>query len=88
MQSRFRRLHLPPYTISSHGADVMKIDVEGAEIMALEGATKVLKQLRKIIVEIHDKNLERVKEILESNNFTLEIGGPAGQYVTGIKQGL
>lgn len=74
--------------ISSHGADVMKIDVEGAEIMALEGATKVLKQLRKIIVEIHDKNLERVKEILESNNFTLEIGGPAGQYVTGIKQGL
>jgi FkbM family methyltransferase len=45
--------------ISSHRADVMKIDIEGAEIMALEGATKVLRQLRKIIVEIHDKNLER-----------------------------
>ncbi|MFZ0512360.1 MAG: FkbM family methyltransferase [Candidatus Nitrosopolaris sp.] len=70
--------------ISSHRADVMKIDIEGAEILALEGATKVLKQLRKIIVEIHGENLERVKEILESNNFRVEIG-PAGQYVTGTK---
>jgi FkbM family methyltransferase len=70
--------------ISSHKVDVMKIDIEGAEILALEGATKVLKQLRKVIVEIHNKNLERVKEILESNNFRLEIG-PVGQYVTGTK---
>jgi FkbM family methyltransferase len=69
--------------ISSHRVDVMKIDIEGAEILALEGATNVLKQLRKIIVEIHGKNLERVKEILESNNFRLEID-PAGQYVTGL----
>ncbi|HYV52582.1 MAG TPA: FkbM family methyltransferase, partial [Candidatus Eisenbacteria bacterium] len=73
--------------ISSHRADVMKIDIEGAEIMALEGATRVLTQLRKIIVEIHDENLESVKEILQSNGFTLEIGGHACQYVTGIKQG-
>jgi FkbM family methyltransferase len=74
--------------ISSHRADVMKIDIEGAEIMALGGATTVLKQLRKIIVEIHGKNLERVREILESNNFTFEIGVHADQYITGIKQGL
>jgi len=59
--------------ISNHRADVMKIDIEGAEILALEGATKVLKQLRKVIVEIHDRNLVRVKEIPESNNFILEI---------------
>jgi FkbM family methyltransferase len=73
--------------VSNHRADVMKIDIEGAEIMALEGATRVLTQLRKIIVEIHDENLESVKEILQSNSFTLEIGGCASRYVTGIKQG-
>jgi FkbM family methyltransferase len=71
--------------ISSHRADVMKIDIEGAEILALEGATNVLKQLRKVIVEIHDKTLEGVKEILESNNFRLEIS-PGGMYVIGTKQ--
>ncbi|MDQ6865155.1 MAG: FkbM family methyltransferase [Thermoproteota archaeon] len=70
--------------ISSHRADVMKIDIGGAEILALKGATNVLRQLRKIIVEIHGENLEKVKEILESNNFILEIS-PAGQYVTGLK---
>ena len=70
--------------ISGHRVDVMKIDIEGAEILALEGASKVLKHLRKIIVEIHGKNLQSVKEILESNNFGLEID-PVGQYVIGTK---
>jgi hypothetical protein len=44
--------------------DVMKIDIEGAKILALEGATIVLKQLRKILVEIHNKNLERVLNLI------------------------
>lgn len=70
--------------ISGHRVDVMKIDIEGAEILALEGASKVLKHLRKIIVEIHGKNLQSVKELLESNNFGLEID-PVGQYVIGTK---
>ncbi len=73
--------------ISSHKADVMKMDIEGAEILALEGATKVLKRLRKVIVEIHDRNLERVKGILDSNNFLLEIS-QGGMYITGTKQRL
>jgi hypothetical protein len=42
----------------------MKIDIEGAKILALEGATIVLKQLRKILVEIHNKNLERVLNLI------------------------
>lgn len=70
--------------VSSYRVDVMKIDIEGAETLALEGATNVLGQLRKIIVEIHGKNLERVKEILESNNFRLETE-PAGQYIVGTR---
>lgn len=35
----------------------MKIDIEGA----LVGDTIVLKQLRKILVDIHNKNLERIE---------------------------
>lgn len=53
--------------------DVMKIDIEGAEVMALKGASNVLRQLRTIIVEVHDYNFEGVKEILERYNFSLEI---------------
>jgi hypothetical protein len=53
--------------------DVMKIDIEGAEVMALKGATNTLRQLRKIIVEIHNYNFENVKEILERHNFHLQI---------------
>ena len=53
--------------------DVMKIDIEGAEVMALKGATNTLKQLRKIIVEVHNYNFEDVRQILERHNFNLEI---------------
>jgi methyltransferase FkbM-like protein len=49
---------------SSRKVDVMKIDIEGAEILALEGATILLNQLRKILVEIHNKNLERVLNLI------------------------
>jgi FkbM family methyltransferase len=55
--------------------DLMKIDIEGAEVLALKGATKTLKQLRKIIVEIHQYNFEKVRQILESYNFKLELIG-------------
>jgi hypothetical protein len=53
----------------------MKIDIEGAEVLALKGATNTLKKLRKIIVEIHEYNFEKVKDILETHNFKLETMG-------------
>jgi hypothetical protein len=42
----------------------MKVDIEGAEVLALKGATNSLKRLRKIIVEVHGDNFEKV-----SSNF-------------------
>jgi FkbM family methyltransferase len=68
--------------LSNQKADVVKIDIEGAEVLALRGATNLLRNVRTIIVEIHGGNLERVKEILESFDFKLEIS-PRDQYVVG-----
>jgi FkbM family methyltransferase len=67
--------------------DVMKIDVEGAEVLALRRATNTLKMLRKIIVEVHGNNQDKIKNIL--NNIhrlkveTLET--PIMNYVIGSK---
>ena len=53
--------------------DVMKIDIEGAEVSALKGATRTLKKLRKIIVEVHGANSDQVMQILEdTHNFRSE----------------
>lgn len=66
-------------------ADVMSIDIEGAEVLALKGATKTLKSLRKIIVEIHGNNLEEVKQLLLKNGFTIEIVSKGLTYAIGSK---
>ena len=55
--------------------DVMKIDIEGAEVSALKGGTRTLKKLRKIIVEVHGaSNSDKVMQILEdTHNFRSEV---------------
>jgi len=54
--------------------DVMKIDIEGAEVSALNGAIHTLKKLRKIIVEVHSIcNSDKVLQILaDTHNFRCE----------------
>lgn len=65
---------------------VIKIDIEGEESNALLGATNTLKYTRKIIVEIHnDENLQKVKQILLSNQFNIEIIKGTMTYLIGTK---
>ena len=54
--------------------DIMKIDIEGGEVSALEGASKTLNRLRKLIVEVHGHNLEKVMQVLrDTDNLKYEI---------------
>lgn len=66
--------------------DVLKMDIEGAEVMALAGATRVLEELRKIVVEVHGDNLEPVKSILKERGFEIqEIPYELNKYVVGTR---
>jgi FkbM family methyltransferase len=73
--------------LANNEVNVMKIDIEGAEVLALKGATNTLKRLRKIIVEIHGDNFDKVKQILENYTFKLEVIRATGHmtYITGSK---
>jgi len=52
--------------------DLIKIDVEGAEIEVLEGMKEVIKKYYPIlIIEVFQKNLEKIKEILNKHNYSL-----------------
>jgi len=54
--------------------DLIKIDVEGAESLVLNGALKTLKNSHpKIILEAWDKeHLDKVKEILKPFNYKIK----------------
>jgi FkbM family methyltransferase len=69
----------PDNILAMDKPSVMKMDIEGAEVMALNGATNTLKRLRKVVVEVHGDNFDEVKQILETHNFKLQISSPVGQ---------
>ncbi len=66
--------------------NVIKMDIEGAEVDALKGSTDTLRHSRKIIVEIHGTNLEKVKAALQNHDFNIQVVNLSGQdYVIGDK---
>jgi len=67
--------------------DVIKMDIEGAEVFALKAATNTLKRIRKIVVEIHGDKSEDVKRLLRTYEFNLEIIDEKGEmsYIIGSK---
>lgn len=62
----------------------MKIDIEGAEVMALKGALNTLKKLRKIVVEIHGDNNSIVQRILLEHDF--DVQNTVEHHVVGSKK--
>jgi len=72
--------------LHSYRVDVIKMDVEGAEVLALKGAPKTLERIRKIIVEIHGDKSEDVMQVLRTHGFKLEsINEGQMSYITGSK---
>jgi FkbM family methyltransferase len=71
----------------NYRVDVIKMDVEGAEVLALKGATRTLGRIRKIVVEIHGDKSEEVRQILGTHGFKLESIKEQGQmsYIAGSK---
>lgn len=60
--------------IFSHEINLLKIDVEGAELEVLKGAEESLKITRNIVMELHyDGEYEEIKEFLEERGFTIHV---------------
>ena len=68
---------------NKHRIGVMKIDVEGAEIDALQGASMILNNIRKIIVEIHLDNLDKVIDVLKGYGFSIIVLHQRADFVIG-----
>jgi FkbM family methyltransferase len=57
--------------LADYKVNVLKMDIEGAEVVALMGASRVLRELRKIVVEVHGDNLVAVLSILREKGFEI-----------------
>jgi FkbM family methyltransferase len=49
--------------------DLLKLDVEGSELMVFKGATETLKKTKKIALEVHDGLLRECTSFLEKRGF-------------------
>jgi len=65
---------------------VIKMDIEGAEVLALKGAAKILSKVRKIIVEVHGDNLRSVEKILREHDFDTQLIEKNMTHIMGSKR--
>jgi FkbM family methyltransferase len=82
---------VPTVTLDSLGAtfpapDVIKIDVEGAELLVLAGGGSVLSRLPVVICEVSRQNAVPVAEILAGHGYTLYDGyrGPGERVAVSV----
>ncbi|MBS3818917.1 FkbM family methyltransferase [bacterium] len=76
---RINKIKVPMKTLSSlfyeynlGTVDVLKLDVEGSEMKILQTSKRVLKRVRKLVVEWHTPELrEKCKRFLRNRNFKL-----------------
>jgi FkbM family methyltransferase len=62
-----------------HAPTLVKIDVEGAESMVLQGASKLLKDIRpKFYIEVGREETQSVTDIFQSNGYVLFDGEAGG----------
>jgi Methyltransferase FkbM domain len=72
--------------------DLLKLDIEGAEVDALHGAAEILTRTRRVIVEYHSRDLlAGCNEILEQTGFATDLtfvyypeGNPLGGSEVGM----
>lgn len=65
--------------------DVVKIDIEGAEVLALQGATRLLGEVRPILyVEVGDEQADAVRTILKDAGYGLFDGDAAVESRTNL----
>ena len=69
-----------------HRPNVIKMDIEGAEVLALKGASKILSKVRKIIVEVHGNNHRFVERILRGHDFNTQFIGQNMTHIMGSKR--
>jgi len=60
-------------TASIPQIELLKIDVEGAELAVLEGAHETLKKTKRIVVEIHGDNLDKSLNVVKTFFQNVEI---------------
>ncbi len=79
-----RQTHIVPTVTLDHllnyfpAPDVVKIDIEGAEALALAGATSVLKLCPVILCEVAAENADAVRDLLVPHGYRFYDGDLAG----------
>jgi hypothetical protein len=67
---------LDDFVVDHRRPDLIKMDIEGAEVMALEGATKLRSGANapKWLIEVHSSEIDRqVRKILSDHGYSLRL---------------